>query len=196
MNTAEVTQLLRLWRGGEEHAFDRLLPMVYDELRRTAAGYLRRERAGHTLGATDLVHEAYLKLANAHALDTEDRSHFFAVAARAMRRILVDHARSQQRDKRVGAHRRLPLEEAAFVPSSNPGEVLAVHEALDQLATTHPRQAKLVELRFFGGFSEEEAGEILDVSRATMTRDWRFARVWLQRLMERSESETDGADER
>lgn len=171
---------------------DRLLPLVYDELRRTAAGYLRQERAGHTLGATDLVHETYLKLASAEALEARDRYHFYAVAARAMRRILVDHARSQRREKRVGAHRRLPLEEAqvAGLAGSTPDEILAVHDALETLADSHPRPARLVELRFFGGFSEGEAAEILQVSRATLTRDWRFARVWLQRLMTRG-SERD-----
>ena len=183
MDTAEVTQLLRLWRRGDEGAFDRLLPMVYHELRRTAAAYLNRERVGHSLMATDLVHEAYLRLAGAEKLDTRDRSHFFAVAARAMRRILVDHARSQKSEKRVGAHRRLPLEEAAYLPADAPSQVLAVHAALEELATTHERQAKLVELRFFGGFSEAEAAEILGLSRATVSRDWRFARVWLRRGM-------------
>ncbi len=187
MDTAEVTQLLRCWRRGEGDAFDRLLPMIYGELRRTAGAYLRSERAGHTLGATDLVHEAYLRLANVEDLDAKDRSHFFAVAARAMRRVLVDHARSQKREKRVGAHRRLPLKEAAGVAVATPGEVLAVHEALKALAGSHPRQARLVELRFFAGFSESEAAEILEVSRATLSRDWRFARVWLRRLMAKSE---------
>ncbi len=183
MDTAEVTQLLRRWREGEGDAFDRLLPLVYDELRRTAVGYLRDERAGHTLGATDLVHEVYLRLANAQSLDATDRCHFFAVAARAMRRVLVDHARNQQRDKRVGAMRRLPLAEAAGIAAATPSEVLAVHEALQALGASHPRQARLVELRFYGGFSETEAAEVLDVSRATLSRDWRFAKVWLQRLM-------------
>jgi RNA polymerase sigma factor (TIGR02999 family) len=178
----EVTQLLASWRDGDSDAFDRLLPLVYDELHRSAAAYLRRERSDHTLQATALVHEAYLRLANVEELDAHDRFHFYAVAARAMRRILVDHARSQQREKRVGAHRRLPLEEAACVPQGHsPDQVIAVHGALQELANSHPRQARLVELRFFGGFSEDEAAEILGVSRATLTRDWRFARVWLYR---------------
>ncbi len=195
MDTGEVTQQLRRWRKGADDAFDRLLPLVYHELHRTASGYLHRERAGHTLGTTDLVHETYLKLASGQALDARDRSHFFAVAARAMRRILVDHARGQLRDKRVGAHRRLPLEEAAAcVPTSTPQQVLAVHGALEKLAATHPRHAQLVALRFFGGFSEDEAAEILDVSRATASRDWRFARTWLWRLMARdSEVESLGS---
>lgn len=195
MDTAEVTQLLRLWRLGEEDAFERLLPLVYDELRRTAGAYIRRERAGHTLMATDLVHEAYLRLAAVKDLDTRDRSHFFAVAARAMRRILVDHARSQQREKRVGAHRRLPLEEAAYVPAGGPDQVIAIHEALEELAATHLRQAKLVELRFFGGFSEAEASEILGQSRATTSRDWRFARVWLRRGVEDAGAVAGGGGE-
>ncbi len=195
MDTAEVTQLLRRWRDGEGDAFDRLLPMVYAELRRTAAGYLRSERAGHTLGATDLVHEVYLRLAKTESLDATDRSHFFAIAARAMRRLLVDQARGQRRDKRVGAHRRLPLEEAAGVAANAPGDVLAVHQALEALAASHPRQARLVELRFFGGLSESETAKVLEVSRATLSRDWRFARVWLRRLMAKSAGAAP-ADER
>ncbi len=180
MDTAEVTQLLKLWHHGAG-AFDRLLPLVYDELRHIAAAYVGRERPGHSLMATDLVHEAYLRLAAVEDLDASDRSHFYAVAARAMRRILVDHARSQRRDKRVGAHRRLPLEEAACVPADAPGQVIAIHDQLERLAVSHPRQAQLVELRFFGGFTEAEAAEILGQSRATVARDWRFARLWLHR---------------
>ncbi len=180
----EITQLLELWRDGDEGAFDRLLPIVYEELHNVAGAYLRRERVDITLQTTDLVHEAYLRLAEVKNLDTKDRSHFFAVAARAMRRILVDHARSQQREKRVGAHRRLPLEEAILVPSNAPDHVIAVHEALEELGRSHPRHAKLVELRFFGGFSETEAAEILEVSRSTLNRDWRFARLWLYRQLE------------
>ena len=186
MDTVEVTRLLQLWRDGQSDAFESLLPLVYQELRRTASGYLRRERADHTLQATDLVHDAYLKLAASGTLDAKDRSHFFAVAARAMRRILVDHARGQHREKRVGAHRRVPLEEGLLAPADGSVDVVAIHEALEILAKTHPRPARLVELRFFGGFSESEAAEILEVSRATLTRDWRFARVWLHRQMERS----------
>lgn len=184
MDITEVTQLLQLWRRGDDDAFDRLLPLVYSELRRSAVGYLRKERSDHTLQATDLVHEAYLRLANVKALDTKDRSHFFAVAARAMRRILVDHARKQTKEKRVGAHRKLPLEEAGLVVGdSSPQQLIDVHEALDSLAQSHPRHAKLVELRFFGGFSETEAAEILDISRATVSRDWRFVRIWLHRFL-------------
>ena len=180
----EVTQLLERWRDGDEGAFDRLLPLVYRDLHRAAGAYLRRERPEHTLQTTDLVHEAYLRLAGVKALETRDRSHFFAVAARAMRRILVDHARSQQKEKRVGAHRRRPLEEGLLVPAGTPAQVLSIHEALNDLAESHPRQAKLVELRFFGGFSESEVGEILGLSRSTLTRDWRFAKVWLNRRLE------------
>lgn len=177
----EVTELLESWRDGDEGAFDRLLPLVYDELRKVANAYLRRERQDHTLQTTALVHEAYIRLGNVDVLDAKDRSHFFAVAARAMRRILVDHARSQRAEKRVGAHRRLPLEEAALMPFQATDEVVEVHEALEELAKAHPRQAKLVELRFFGGLSEAEAADLLGLSRATLTRDWRFARLWLHR---------------
>lgn len=180
----EVTLLLDQWRGGDGQAFDRLFPLVYSDLHRTAGAYLRRERPDHTLQTTDLVHEAYLRLAGAKALDPKNRSHFFTIAARAMRRILVDHARSQQKEKRVGAHRRLPLEEAALVTRGAPAQIVAIHEALEELSGTHPRQVKLVEFRFFGGFSENEAAEILELSRATLTRDWRFAKIWLNRHLD------------
>ncbi len=185
-NAGEITQLLELWSDGDEGAFDRLLPVVYQELHKLAAAYLRRERTDHTLQATALVNEVYLRLSEVKSLDAKGRSHFFAVAARAMRRILVDHARSQKRDKRVGAHLRQPLEEAILVSSSAPDHVIAVHEALEELGRSYPRHAELVELRFFGGFSETEAAEILEVSRSTLSRDWRFARLWLYRHLENS----------
>jgi RNA polymerase sigma-70 factor (ECF subfamily) len=179
----EVTVLLKRWGEGDEAAVDELLPLVYRELREIAAAYLAQEREGHTLQGTALVHEAYLRLAQAQALDVKDRLHFFAIAARTMRRILVDHARSQLADKRVGAHRRLPLDEARLLAGDSSEQVLEIHEVLDELKARHPRQGKLVELRFFGGLSEEQAAQILEVSRATLTRDWRFARLWLFRRL-------------
>ena len=184
----EITQLLERWRKGDELAFDELLPLVYGELRQLAGSYLRRERVEHTLQPTALVHEAYLRLGNTAKLDVRDRSHFFAVAARAMRRILVDHARSQRADKRVGAHLKLPLKEAAGMTSNTPEHIIAIHEALDDLARTHERCAKLVELRFFGGLSEEEASEVLTLSRSTVSREWRFAKLWLSHRIQGSEN--------
>ena len=179
----DVTMLLGRWREGDEQAFDQLLPLVYGQLRQMAQRYLARERSDHTLQATALVHEAYLRLQKVAHLDTKDRSHFLAVASRAMRRILVDHARAQMAEKRVGAGRKLPLEEEIVGSHSKPAEIIKVHEALPDLEKEHERAAQLVELRFFGGLSETEAAETLGLSRATASRDWRFARLWLHNYL-------------
>ena len=179
----DVTMLLGRWREGDEQAFDQLLPLVYGQLRQMAQRYLARERSDHTLQATALVHEAYLRLQKVAHLDTKDRSHFLAVASRAMRRILVDHARAQMAEKRVGAGRKLPLEEEIVGSHSKPAEIIRVHEALPDLEKEHERAAQLVELRFFGGLSETEAAETLGLSRATASRDWRFARLWLHNYL-------------
>jgi RNA polymerase sigma factor (TIGR02999 family) len=156
-----------------------LLPLVYDDLRAVAAGYLAHERPDHTLQATELVHEAYLRLASVVRLDARDRAHFFTVAARAMRRILVDHARGVKTLKRAGTERRMPLDAVDLQAPRTPDEVLELHEALLVLGGREPRVADLIELRFFGGLSESEAADVLGVSRATTTRDWKFARLWL-----------------
>ncbi len=177
----EVTVLLSRWRSGDSEAAEALMPLVYDELRAIARSYMSQERSGHTLSGTALVHEAYLKLSKVASLDVKDRSHFFAVAARTMRRILVDHARSQFAEKRVGAHLKQPVLEAVDTDATNPGMVLAVDDLLDQLKEINPRAGELVELRYFGGLTESEAAEVLGVSRSSMTRDWRFARLWLYR---------------
>lgn len=179
----EVTRLLKRWGNGDESAIDALLPLVYDELRGIASAYLARERPGHTLQGTALVHEAYLRLSRVSMFDGTDRSHFFALAARTMRRILVDHARSQLADKRVGAQRRVPLDEARLLAGDSPEQVVEVHDVLDELKARHPRAGQLVELRFFGGLSEDEAAQVLGVSRSTVTRDWRFAQLWLFRRL-------------
>ena len=179
----DVTLLLGRWREGDDQAFDLLLPLVYGQLRQMAQRYLARERSDHTLQATALVHEAYLRLQKVAHLDTKDRSHFLAVASRAMRRILVDHARAQMAEKRVGAGRKLPLEEEIVGSHSKPAEIIRVHEALPDLEKEHERAAQLVELRFFGGLSETEAAETLGLSRATASRDWRFARLWLHNYL-------------
>ena len=179
----EVTLLLKRWREGDEEAVDELLPLVYDELRAIAAAYVSRERTGHTLEGTALVHEVYLRLSRIQSFDVKDRQHFFALAARTMRRILVEHARSQVADKRVGAQRRLPLDEARLVAGESPEQIIEINEVLDELKARFPRQGQLIELRFFGGLSEDEAAQVLQVSRATVTRDWRFARLWLFRRL-------------
>lgn len=187
MADGDITRLLHRWSAGDPEAADALLPMVYDELRRLAGHYLRRERPDHTLPPTGLVHEAYLRLLGpapaGAALD--NRAHFFAVAAKAMRRILVDHARRHAAARRLRPAKKTAFEEAgAFdrAPASAV-EVLEVHEALDRLREDHPRQAEVVELRYFGGLTEPEIAEVLGVSRPTVARDWRLARMLLRRLL-------------
>lgn len=175
-----VTELLRLAQGGDAEASDAFARAVYDELRTLAAGYLRRERADHTLQPTALVHEAFVRLLGQARVDWQSRAHFFGVAARVMRRLLVDHARRAQAAKRDGGAR-VVLEDAAGVPADAAGalDVLGVHGALEALAAVDPRQARLVELRFFVGLTIEEAAAVLGVSRATATREWAMARAWL-----------------
>ena len=174
----DVTQILLEWRSGNEKALDRLMPLVYDELRRLASRYMRSERSGHTLQATALVNEAYLRLVDMK-VSWQDRAHFFAVAARLMRRLLVDHARAQQRAKRDGAGQKVSLDEALEVSSQPPLDLVALDEALTRFATFDPRKAEIVELHFFGGLSNEEVAEVLGVSRATVQRDLRLAKAWL-----------------
>jgi RNA polymerase sigma factor (TIGR02999 family) len=178
---AEITRLLGALASGDPEAMDRLLPFVYEELKVLAARYLRHERSDHTLTPTGLVHEAYLKLVDQRSVDWEGRSHFFGIAAQAMRRILVDHARRRIAKKR-GRQHQVTLDTAADLPGPAPEEeVAAVDEALTRLAAIDPRQGRLVELRYFAGLSIEEAAEVLGVSPATVKRDWALARAWLQR---------------
>jgi RNA polymerase sigma factor (TIGR02999 family) len=177
----DVTQVLEQIRNGDERAADKLLPLVYDEFRALARHYLAQERANHTLQPTALVHEAYMKLVDQSRVDWQGRSHFFAVAAQAMRRILVDHARSRQREKRGGGRARVVLDEAVALSPQKDEDVIALDEALEQLAKLDPRQAKVVELRFFGGLSVEEVAHTLGVSKRTVEGDWTFARAWLSR---------------
>jgi RNA polymerase sigma factor (TIGR02999 family) len=179
----DITALLRRWRSGDAGAVDKLFPLVYEELRGLARSSMARERTGHTLSSTGLVHEAYLRLSRANPLDLKDRSHFFTVAARMMRRILVDHARSQYAEKRVGAHLRQPILEAVDVAETTPEMVVKIDHLLDRLKEINSRAGELVELRFFGGLSETEAAEVLGTSRSSMTRSWRFARLWLYRQL-------------
>lgn len=177
-NPSPVTELLLAWGRGEGEAKERLLPLVYDDLRRRAAGYLRRERPGHTLQPTALVHEAYLRLVDQEKADWRNRAQFLGVASQMMRRILVDHARARLAGKRGGGAIMVTLtqEPAASGPDV---DLAALDEALEELAALDSRQAKLIELRFFGGLSIEETGEVLDISPATVKRDWTAARAWL-----------------
>lgn len=169
--------------GGARPSRDELMVHVYDELRRLAAAYLRRERADHTLQPTALVHEAYMRLAAQDGVDWRNREHFIGVAAEMMRRVLVDHARGHRRGKRWGGLR-LPLAEADGFAEGEAGDLVALDEALRRLARRHPQKSRIVELRFFGGLSIEETAGILGVSDSTVERDWKFARAWLARELE------------
>ncbi len=177
----EITQLLVAWGNGDQAALETLMPLVYDELRRVAARHLRGQRPGHTLQTTALVNEAYLRLIDASQVHWQNRAHFFAVSAQLMRRILVDFARSRNYQKRGGGAQQISLDEAAEVAAGRSADVLALDEALTRLAALNLRQAQVVELRYFGGLSEEETAEALKVSLRTVQRDWNFARVWLHR---------------
>lgn len=177
----EVTGLLLAWCGGDESAFERLVPLVHAELRRLAHREMGRERAGHTLQTTALVNEAYLRLIDVSRVKWQDRAHFFAMSARLMRRILVDHARSRQSQKRGGATRKVSLEEAHVVSSERGADLVALDDALQALAAVDARKCQVVEMRYFGGLSVEESAEALHVSPETVMRDWRLAKVWLLR---------------
>jgi RNA polymerase sigma factor (TIGR02999 family) len=176
---AEVTQLLQKWSEGEEQALDRLLPQIHDELRKLAASYLRRERSDHTLQPTALVNEAFLKLVDQRSAKWQNRAHFFGIAAQAMRRILVDHARAHAASKRGGALRKVPLDDAILVGGAVDVDVLALDDALTRLAALDPQQSRIVELRFFGGLTMEETAEVMHISPATVGREWRMAKAWL-----------------
>jgi RNA polymerase sigma factor (TIGR02999 family) len=177
-------ELLLKWRAGDQEALQALVPLVYKELRAVAHGYLKRERPGHTLQTTALVHEAYLRLANQRPLDTENRGHFIGVAARLMRQILVDYARSHRAAKR-GPDRKVELDAALAVPQMPRADVVALDDALTDLAQVDEQQSRIVELRFFGGLTTEEAAEVLGISRSTAKRDWNVAKAWLTRQMKR-----------
>ena len=175
----DITLLLAELQAGDAAAESRLVPLVYDELRRLARRYMRAERVDHTLQPTALVHEAYLRLAGQRKTSWQNRAHFFGVAAQLMRRILVDHARARQAEKRGGSDANVTFDEALVLkPAQNP-DVLALDEALMRLAERDPRQSRIVELRFFGGLTEEEIAEVLGISPRTVKRDWTVARAWL-----------------
>jgi RNA polymerase sigma factor (TIGR02999 family) len=178
-----VTNLLLDWRRGDRGALDRLLPLVYSELRQVARARLRQEAPGHTIQATALVHEAYVRLVDLDRMSLSDRTHFFAVAARLMRQILVDHARRKRSDKRGGGQTLLTLDGISASAPERPVDVLDLDRALDELTTFDERLARVVELRFFVGMTLEETAEALDVSHATVERDWATAKAWLYRRL-------------
>ncbi|HYO64060.1 MAG TPA: sigma-70 family RNA polymerase sigma factor [Pyrinomonadaceae bacterium] len=178
-SSPDVTQLLLNWSNGDGHALEELLPLVYNELRQLAERYLRRERSDHTLQATALVHEAYLKLIDQRNVRWQNRAHFFGVAAQAMRRILVDHARGHMAAKRGSGGVKLSLDEGLMVSDEKADELVALDDALNRLAEIDPQKSRIVELRFFGGLSIEETAEVLGIGTATVTRQWRLARAWL-----------------
>ena len=191
----EVTRLLIKLTDGDGDVLGELLPLVYDELRRLAAGYLRRERPGHTLQPTALVHEAYLRMVDQSQVRWQNRAHFLGVAAQMMRRILVDHARGQRAEKRGGDFQKLSLDENIDVSGERAADLVALDEALERLAEFDPQKARVVELRFFGGLSVEETAEVLGVSAPTVKRQWRMAKAWLYGQVSRKEQEA-GADGR
>ena len=179
--THDITQLLVDWSKGDRAALDKLLPVVEHELRRLAHHYMSRERAGHTLQTTALVNEAFVRLVHRKNVEWQNRAHFFGIAAQLMRTILVDHARSHACAKRGGAAGKLELDEALVVSQQKAAEVIALDEALQQLALLDPQQSRIVELRFFGGLTVEEAAEVLHISPATIKREWSSAKAWLYR---------------
>ncbi len=179
-STSEVTRLLREWRNGNHDAMDQLMPLIYDDLRRLANHYLRRERPEHTLQATALVNEAYIRLTGVQVSWT-DRGHFFAVFARLMRRLLVDHARANRRVKRQGV--KISLDEAGEVSAKSGLDLVALDHALTQFATFDPRKVEIIELHFFGGLNNEEVADALGISRTTVQRDLRLAKAWLKRQL-------------
>src|SRR5437660_2794785 len=180
-NSHEVTQLLIQWSNGDKAALDKLMPLIYEELRQLARHYMNRERPGHTLQTTALVNEAYVRLVNRKGVHWQNRAHFFAIAAQLMRSILVDHARSHAYAKRGGGARKIALDEAMVISQERAAEVVALDEALDQLAEIDPDQSRIVELRFFGGLTIEETAEVMHVSHSTVEREWKIAKAWLKR---------------
>jgi RNA polymerase sigma factor (TIGR02999 family) len=175
----EVTQLLIAWSNGEEEALEKLVPLIYDELRRIARRYMKREPAGHTLQTTALVNEAYLRLIEQKGMKWQNRAHFFAISAQLMRRILVSMARARYANKRGGEARQVSLDEALVISEERAAELVALDDAMNELAALDPRRSRVVELRYFGGLSVEETAEVLNISPETVMRDWKRAKAWL-----------------
>ncbi len=193
-SSSDITVLLKAWRQGDRNALDRLTPLVYDHLRKLARAYVRKEGGGDRVDATSLVHDAFVRLVDARAVDWQDRAHFFAVSARIMRRILVDAARARAAAKRGGGMNRLDdasvaaLDNIPAPESDRASEICALNDALNALAQFDQRRAQVIELRFFGGLTVEETALVLSVSPQTVMRDWRLARAWLARELRRDES--------
>ena len=189
--SAEITRLLKAWGRGDAAALDRLTPLVYEELRRLARNYMRKEQRGHSLQATALVNEAFIRLVDARAVDWQDRAHFFAVSAKMMRRVLVDAARTKASAKRGGRAERVDhstavnLDQFPATPADVSAQLCALDDALNTLAAMDPRRAHVVELRYFGGLSVEETGHVLQISLQSVMRDWKLARAWLARELSR-----------
>lgn len=182
----EITLMLREWSDGDAGALDKILPLVYDELHRQASRYLKKERPNHTIQTTELINEAYIKLAGQHSVHWQNRSHFFGIAAQAMRRILVDYARSTHRLKRGGNELTIMLDDAVSAATDERSiDLIALDEALDRLAERDPQQARVVELRYFSGLELEAVAQVLGVSRTTVSREWRMAKAWLRRELTR-----------
>jgi RNA polymerase sigma factor (TIGR02999 family) len=182
----DITGLLLAWSDGDRDALEMLTPLVYRELKKLAESYLRRERVGHTLQPTALAHEAYIKLIDQRNVRWRNRAHFYGIAAQAMRRILVDHARARLTEKRGSGGAVVSLDEAIDVSDERAGQLLALDDALERLAELDPQNSRVVELRYFGGMTLEETAEILGVSRATVIREWRAAKAWLYGELSRS----------
>lgn len=180
-SSQDVTRILKDWSDGDKDAPLKLMPLVYDELRRLARDYLRRERSDHTLQATALVHEAYVRMVGSQQVGWQNRAHFYGVAARLMRGILVDHARAHAALKRGGLAQKLTLDEARILPHERAADLVALDDALKLLAQTYPRKSEVVELKFFGGLEAKEIAEVLGVAEKTVLRDWSFAKLWLCR---------------
>ncbi len=177
----EITQILDDWKNGDESAVDRLFPFVYDELKKRAKAYLQNERNNHTLQPTALVNEAYLRLVDVNNIDWQNRVHFFAVASNIMRRILVEHARALNAQKRGGNHAKIPLDDIQISIKKNANELLNIDEALKKLSEIDERKSLVVEMKFFGGMNQKEIASYLDVAPRTIQRDWKFAKLWLYR---------------
>lgn len=187
LSTHEVTELLAEWQQGDAAAFDKLTPLVYDELRRIAHRYVRRERNGHTLQTTELVNEAYARLLGRDRIEWQNRAHFFGFTAQVMRHILIDHARRRQFAKHGGDAQQVSMDNVAVMSQQRAAELVALDEALDELARLDPRKSRVVELRYFGGLSLEQTADALQVSLMTVRRDWRAAKAWLYRRMRNEE---------
>lgn len=192
--SSEITQLLVGWRDGDQQALNALLPLVHDELRKLARGYMRRERADHTLQTTALVNEAYLRLGKGEVANWQNRTHFFAVAAQVMRRVLIDHARSYRYEKRGGGAQRVDIDDLHGMSEERASELIDLDEALSSLASVDQRKSRIIELRFFGGLNIDEVAEILELSPTTVQREWRAARAWLQRFLKGDDPLVDSVE--